>query len=229
MSEDNAAFFQPMMDDGVDQYTFADGGDFTSPPPEYSDDTGVPVMYDSNFDQFDAPPLPPPVPADDYIGEIDAAPAPIVSDYESMPAVMVAPPAVLDPEDDYTPVTMAPTLNEASPMTIWNNEWQVTLKERKDAENVLKAQHIQNAEESLAVFSAQRESKREMRMQKNRSDEQDKLEAIEADLENDNSWQRVIKMVELNQDNAEEAKDCARMRDVLIFMKNDTDRASILA
>lgn len=218
MSEDNAAFFQP-MDDGADQYA------------EYSEDAAVPVMYDSNFDQFDAPPLPPaPVPADDYIGEIDASPAPM-SDYEYMPAVMVAPPPpALVPVEEDIPVTVAPVVsNEASPMTIWNNEWQVTLKERKDAENVLKAQHIQNSEEALAVFATQRESKREMRMQKNRADEQDKLEAIEADLENDNSWQRVIKMVELNQDNAEEAKDCARMRDVLIFMKNDTDRASILA
>jgi hypothetical protein len=213
--EENTAAFQP-MDNTEESYTAAAPADaFSAPPTEEA-----PIVYENNqFDHFDAPP------ADDYIGDLDAAPA--VPEYESMPAVMVAPPVVVEDVQEEAPA--APVTNEISPMTAWNNEWQVTLKERKDTENALKAQHVQAAEESLTVFATERESKRELRMQKNRADEQDKLEAIEADLENDNSWQRVVKMVELNQDNAEEAVDCARMRDVLIFMKNDTDRASILA
>merc|ERR1712038_313052 len=114
-------------------------------------------------------------------------------------------------------------------MSVWNNEWQVILKERKDEENASKAAAVEAAEAELATFQAGRETKRETRMTKNRGDEQDKLEAIEADLENDNSWQRVVKMVELNQDSAEGSQDCGRMRDVLIFLKNDSDRAAILA
>lgn len=225
--EENTSAFQPM--DNTEESYMAAPMDAFSPPSEYVSTEEVPVNEHYQFDHFDAPPAPP---ADDYIGDFDAAPA--VPEYESMPAVMVAPPAVVVEdvlEEEATMAATAPTsaANEISPMTAWNNEWQVTLKERKDAENALKAQHVQAAEESLSVFAVERESKREMRMQKNRADEQDKLEAIEADLENDNSWQRVVKMVELNQDNAEEAVDCARMRDVLIFMKNDTDRASILA
>jgi Clathrin light chain len=62
-------------------------------------------------------------------------------------------------------------------------------------------------------------------MAKNRQDEQEKLEAIEADLENDNSWQRVCKMVDLSHDAAEGSADVSRMRDVLIFLKNDTTKA----
>jgi hypothetical protein len=222
--EENTTAFQP-MDNNEDMYTAAPVDAFSAPPAEYPTED-APAVYESNqFDQFDAPAPP----ADDYIGDIDAAPA--VPEYESMPAVMVAPPPPVEdvPLEEEEAAVSAPVTNEISPMTAWNNEWQVTLKERKDTENALKAQHVQAAEESLTVFAAERESKREMRMQKNRADEQDKLEAIEADLENDNSWQRVVKMVELNQDNAEEAVDCARMRDVLIFMKNDTDRATILA
>ena len=225
--EENTSAFQPM--DNTEESYMAAPMDAYSSPSEYLTTEEVPVYEHHQFDQFDAPPDPP---ADDYIGDFDVAP--VVPEYESMPAVMVAPPAVVVEdvlEEEVTMAATAPTSasNEISPMTAWNNGWQVTLKERKDAENALKAQHVQVAEESLSVFAVERESKREMRMQKNRADEQDKLEAIEADLENDNSWQMVVKMVELNQDNAEEAVDCARMRDVLIFMKNDTDRASILA
>mmetsp|Transcript_200 Transcript_200/g.277 ORF Transcript_200/g.277 Transcript_200/m.277 type:complete len:197 (-) Transcript_200:213-803(-) len=172
---------------------------------------------------------PPPedVPSGDYIGEIDAAP----------PAVFVLPPT----EPVSEPIILAPGVEEVedeeeessgmepSPMTVWNNQWQVTLKERKDEENAAKADTVEEAETKLTEFQAQREAKRESRMARNRSDEQDKLEAIEADLENDNAWQRVVKMVELNQDASEGAQDCGRMRDVLIFLKNDTDRAAILA
>lgn len=176
-------------------------------------------------------------PTGEYIGEIDAAP----------PAVMVLEPPV---EPIMEPVVLAPGVEEVaeeeeevadaadmyggnslepSPMTAWNNEWQVTLKERKDEENATKAAAVEAAEAQLATFQTEREVKRESRISKNRSDEQDKLEAIEADLENDNSWQRVVKMVELNQDASDGAQDCGRMRDVMIFLKNDSDRAAILA
>lgn len=172
-------------------------------------------------------------PSGEYIGEIDAAP----------PAVMVPEaPLVLEPVEQ--PIILAPGVEEVeeeeedvlgegnmepSPMTIWNNEWQVLLKERKDEENAAKASTVEAADAELATFQAGRETKRDTKMARNRSDEQYKLEAIEADLENDNSWQRVVKMVELNQDAAESAQDCGRMRDVLIFLKNDVDRAAILA
>jgi hypothetical protein len=165
----------------------------------------------------------------EYIGEIDAAPAVMVPEppvaeefsYPSEPA----PQAVVVPEYQ----EQAVVVDESSPMAKWNNEWQVILKERKDEENAAKAATMTKAEQDLATFQAGRETKREAKMAKNRTDEQDKLEAIEADLENDNSWQKVIKMIELNQDSAEGSVDCSRMRDVLICLKNDTARATILA
>merc|ERR1719384_2169015 len=118
---------------------------------------------------------------------------------------------------------------ELSPMAVWNNEWQVTLKTRKDEEAAAKAAAVKKAEEDLVTIQSQRDSKRESKMAKNREEEQEKLEAIEAGLESENSWQRVVKTVELNQDAGDEALDCGRMRDVFIFLKNDADRASILA
>jgi len=154
----------------------------------------------------------------DYIGEIDAAPpAVLISNDVNFTSV----------EEETSPEIIGST--GPSPMSAWNDEWQVTLRQRKDEENDAKGNQIELAQNDLTAFQAEREAKRESKAQKNRSDEQDKLEAIEADLENDNSWQRVVKMVELSHDSAEGSADCARMRDVLIFLKNDTDRAAILA
>jgi hypothetical protein len=199
--ENSAAFFQPM-----DDYP-----------------TEEPILLGAPEEDIN--------PSGEYIGEIDAAP----------PAVMVIEPPA---ETFIEPVILAPGVEEVeeeeeeevienslqpSPMSVWNNEWQVTLKERKDEENAAKAATVERSEGELATLQAERETKRDSRMARNRSDEQDKLEAIEADLENDNSWQRVVKMVELNQDAADSAQDCGRMKDVLIFLKNDTDRAAILA
>eukprot|EP00558_Chaetoceros_sp_UNC1202_P007170 CAMPEP_0197246634 /NCGR_PEP_ID=MMETSP1429-20130617/18397_1 /TAXON_ID=49237 /ORGANISM="Chaetoceros sp., Strain UNC1202" /LENGTH=207 /DNA_ID=CAMNT_0042707345 /DNA_START=96 /DNA_END=719 /DNA_ORIENTATION=+ len=204
--EQTSAFFQP-MDDGV--------GD-------------EPIFLGA----------PAPAPTGDYIGEIDAAP----------PAVMIAPAPEAEAPAEYAPIILghgveevleeepspfeepaSPEPMELSPMAVFNNEWQNTLRERKDEENAQKGAAIESSERELAEIQAQREAKKDSRMQKNRGDEQDKLEAIEADLEHDNSWQRVVKMVELNQDSLEGSADCTRMKDVLILLKNDPDRAAILA
>lgn len=112
-----------------------------------------------------------------------------------------------------------------SPMQIWNEQWQEVLKERKDDENSKKAEYIEAARVSMEEFHAMREQKRDAKMAKNRQDEQEKLEAIEADLENDNSWQRVCKMVELQHDSLDSAADVHRMRDVFIHLKNDPVKA----
>jgi hypothetical protein len=214
MDDQSGEFFQPMDDNEVDEPIYLGAPDEA--------------------------------PSGDYIGEIDAAPpadmAPEESPYpsEDMPAVMMMEPPA--PYDDAPVAFMAPGVeeveeddfeeaecNDPAPMTLWNNEWQVTLKDRKDEENAQKGAALEKAEMDLSELQAQREKKRESRISNNRADEQEKLEAIEADLENDNSWQRVVKMVELNQDAAEESKDCSRMKDVLILLKNDSDRAAILA
>jgi len=134
---------------------------------------------------------------------------------------------VSDDEDEPPAANLAPA--EPTPMAKWNDEWQTTLLQRKDDENATKASHVETARDEIAAFQAEREKRREARMAKNRSDEQDKLEAIEADLENDNSWQRVVKMIELNQDSSDGAVDTGRMKDVLVLLKNEPTRADALA
>lgn len=146
-----------------------------------------------------------------------------------------APPAVED-----TPIVLAPAPVEEEPMVEspapivpiepgpmqkWNEEWQTTLAARREVEDASKAEMVEAAKIAMEKFNKDREVKRESKMAKNREDEQAKLEAIEADLENDNSWQKVSKMVELTQDGSEQAEDVKRMKDVLILLKNEPSRA----
>jgi hypothetical protein len=163
----------------------------------------------SDMDAFAAPPA-----------DMDAFSAPD----EDAPIILAAPaPASVasDEEPDDAPIEPM----EPSPMQKWNTEWQETLNERMAEEEEEKAKMVEAARISMEKFTKDREAKREAKMAKNREDEQAKLEAIEADLENDNSWQKVSKMVELTHDGAEDAKDVKRMRDVLILLKNEPSRA----
>lgn len=113
-----------------------------------------------------------------------------------------------------------------SAMQKFNEEWQITLATRKEEEIAKKAEHIESARVALEEFQKERELKREAKMAKNREDEQAKLEAIEADLENDNSWQRVCKLVDLSHDSAESGEDTKRMRDIFILLKNEQGLAA---
>lgn len=194
---------------------------------------------DGGGDFFGAPPAEE-NPAAAFIGDVNEAPAADMDAFASPPAddAFAAPPA----ED--TPIILGGAPPDAgaapeepaepavplgpSPMQKWNDEWQETLKTRKDEENAKKAELLEAARVAMENFQKEREMKRESKMAKNREDEQAKLEAIEADLENDNSWQRVCKMVELSHDSTEKAEDVKRMRDALIYLKNDTARAEVL-
>lgn len=172
-----------------------------------------------------------------YLGDVNETPMMVPDDDHHMNEVGDAP-IVLGPtgeegeggigggnvEDDQAIVPTGP-----SPMAKWNEEWQELLKQRKDEENARKAELVETARVALEQFAAEREQRREAKMAKNREDEQAKLEAIEADLENDNSWQKVCKMVELSHDSTAKAQDVKRMRDILILLKNETSRAEALS
>jgi hypothetical protein len=160
-----------------------------------------------------------------YLGEVDEA-----SPADDAPIIMGAP-SMDDHEDgmeDTANDDLALANAEPTPMQKFNAEWQETLLKRKDEENSRKAEFVEASRAFMEDFQKERERKRENKMGKNREDEQAKLEAIEADLENDNSWQRVCKMVELSHDSTSKAQDVKRMRDVMIHLKNEPKLAETL-
>mmetsp|Transcript_12559 Transcript_12559/g.18842 ORF Transcript_12559/g.18842 Transcript_12559/m.18842 type:complete len:221 (-) Transcript_12559:392-1054(-) len=157
------------------------------------------------------------------VEEVPEETAPVES-YDNVPIVLMPVEAEAPVEEEVG----GELTTSVSAMAAFNVEFQETLKLRKEAENAAKAAAIAAAEEDLATIAAQRSTKREAKMSKNRSEEQSKLEAMEADLENDNSWQRVVKLVDLTQDGKDGAQDTKRMRDVFIVLKNDENKAAML-
>ena len=221
-----------------------DDSDFFAAPPQSNDDEGdggaAPILLGDDgappvadaYDAFSAPPLVlVPEPGEDgaddptYLGEVNETPnddAPIIMGMED--------PNNAGKTDDEGGADAAPAEPTGpSPMSKWNDEWQETLKARKEVENSRRAELVEAARVALEEFTAAREVKRQSKMTTNRQEEQAKLEAIEADLENDNSWQRVCKMIEFSHDSTKAAADIKRMRDILIGLKNDPAKAETLS
>jgi Clathrin light chain len=221
-----------------------DDMNFFAPPPAVQasgsgDDFGM-------VDDSGAAPAPIVLGGDDYAGGDDAmAPPMYLGDVNETTSFEESPPLVLVPSDGgdnagYSlggdPVlveqeadeTALATTHEPSAMQKWNAEWQELLLVRKEEENTRRAELVEASRLAMEQFAAEREQKRESKMAKNREDEQAKLEAIEADLENDNSWQKVCKMVELSHDSTKQAQDVKRMRDILILLKNNPAKATAL-
>ena len=216
-ADDNAAaaFVGDVEDatDGMEAMGFAaapDGGD-----DDDDDGMGFAAAPDDN--------------ADDGMGFADA---PIVLGGEPTPPAEDAPVIMgLEPaadDDDALEEELKPEEPKvASAMAKFNAEWQDTLAARKDEEEAAKVEMEAAAKTFMEEFQAKREAKRDAKLAKNREDEQAKLEDIEADLENDNNWQRVSKMVDLTQDGAvEDNEDTKRMRDVFILLKNEAGLAA---
>jgi len=168
-------------------------------------------------------------PADEMMGfaaapeeSIEESNAPILlgapSPVDDAPIILGVPPAIDESE-------LAP-MQEASAMKKFNEEWVQTLSDRKANEDATKAAMIEAARVAMEELQTKQTMFRDAKMAKNREDEQAKLEAIEADLENDNSWQRVSKMVELTHDGTDDGEDTKRMRDIFITLKNEEGLAA---
>ena len=211
VDDDAAAAFVGDVEDATDGM---EAMGFAAAPDDDDDGMGFAAAPDDN--------------ADDGMGFADA---PIVLGGEPTPPAEDAPVIMgLEPtadDDDALEELKPEEPKVASAMAKFNAEWQDTLAARKDEEEAAKVEMETAAKTFMEEFQAKREAKRDAKLAKNREDEQAKLEDIEADLENDNNWQRVSKMVDLTQDGAvEDNEDTKRMRDVFILLKNEAGLAA---
>eukprot|EP00593_Proboscia_inermis_P006223 CAMPEP_0171312632 /NCGR_PEP_ID=MMETSP0816-20121228/26877_1 /TAXON_ID=420281 /ORGANISM="Proboscia inermis, Strain CCAP1064/1" /LENGTH=210 /DNA_ID=CAMNT_0011798273 /DNA_START=24 /DNA_END=656 /DNA_ORIENTATION=+ len=204
-------------------------GDFFAPAEADSPFGATPIApIDSGYDDIGDVDLTGETPAAENPPAVMVMPAP--EEYMMGPPPTEDDPIILgSPMDAPVGFGEDATPAEKTPMQKFADEWQVILRERKDHENSSKAEVVMESQKEMELFHERRDKTRETRMAKNRSDEQSKLESLEADLENDNSWQRVVKMVELQADTVEASEDTKRMRDVLISLKNDKDKALALS
>jgi len=204
-SEDDNAFILPASDEHMPENENYDEPIILSEPISYEQPSYDPSSYEPVFDA----PEPTDFAAPIILGE--APPPVLVEDFvEDLPA------PVMEPE-------------EPSPLAKWNDQWQVTLRERKDNENTSKAEQVNTARTETDAYLEERAIKVASRQSSNRDAEEEKLRSMQEDLEQDNSWQRVVKLVELTQDSVEKSAEIKRMRDMLILLKNDKERAVLLS
>mmetsp|Transcript_10200 Transcript_10200/g.13380 ORF Transcript_10200/g.13380 Transcript_10200/m.13380 type:complete len:205 (+) Transcript_10200:44-658(+) len=103
----------------------------------------------------------------------------------------------------------------------FNDQWEQELEQKKIEEDQKKMEMMEKAKQDLETFYQEKEKQTEARMSKNRNEEQVLLEQLEADLESDNSWERITKLVELQAEGGEGSVDVSRMRSLLIQLKNE--------
>eukprot|EP00953_Heterococcus_sp_UTEX-ZZ885_P003817 2571-Heterococcus_DN1.PRE.2 len=75
-------------------------------------------------------------------------------------------------------------------------EWEGTLKEKAKLEDAKKKQALEAARADHEKFVSERQTRRDTRMSSNRTQEQVFLEQLEADLESDNPWERIVSLVD---------------------------------
>lgn len=104
----------------------------------------------------------------------------------------------------------------------FTREWNMQFRERceaKDKAALEKKQEIMKAaREELLAWNEERQKKLAARSQMNREEEEKLKEGMKEDMECENPWERVNKLVEMN---AEGEHDLGRMKQVMIRMKND--------
>lgn len=102
----------------------------------------------------------------------------------------------------------------------FNLQWQAELAQKEQEEEAVRSQMLEEAQKAFADWNQQREVQRESKSAQNRQEEQVLCEQIEGEIENDNPWERVVSLIDLQTDHSDESLDVSRMRAIFIKMKN---------
>ena len=85
--------------------------------------------------------------------------------------------------------------------------------ERQAKEDALAAERIEAATVARDEFNEERRAKvMNVTMKANREKEHEKMEEIQRQLENENPWERIISLVDLQPDTSDQACDMSRAR-----------------
>lgn len=104
----------------------------------------------------------------------------------------------------------------------FNTEWSKKLEEKKLQEiEAEKATKIK-ASDDLSNWSKQREIRLSAKKDSNRQEQEVVIETLNSELDTNNVWDRVTKLVDINQESVSADKaDTARMKKIFIQLKND--------
>lgn len=168
------------------------------------------------------------VPSDDFGGGGGMAAAP--SDDFGAP---IAQDSGFAPLADQTPVesdhfaAAAMEEPESNRLTEWEQQWENDLQAKQAEQDAIGDDRKAKAKSELEQFYAEREKQREATQEKNRNEEQVLQEKLEADLESDNPWGRVVALVDIEVKSGvdSDAADMSRMRQIMVQMKNEPAKA----
>ena len=129
-----------------------------------------------------------------------------------------------DPFAESAPAAAAPVV-PAAPVVDefkFTREWNMKFRERCEAKDKAamekKQEVLKEAREELQKWNEERQKKLAAKAEMNREEEEKLIENNKEDMNCENPWERVSKLVELN---AETKHDLTRMKQVMIRMKND--------
>ncbi len=74
------------------------------------------------------------------------------------------------------------------------------------------------------AFLEERASMRDTRMTQNRAEEQMFLEQLEAELESENPWERIVSLIDLQVQPEDKFEDVNRMKSMILHLKNDQSK-----
>eukprot|EP00617_Octactis_speculum_P024708 CAMPEP_0185765330 /NCGR_PEP_ID=MMETSP1174-20130828/28806_1 /TAXON_ID=35687 /ORGANISM="Dictyocha speculum, Strain CCMP1381" /LENGTH=128 /DNA_ID=CAMNT_0028448393 /DNA_START=71 /DNA_END=457 /DNA_ORIENTATION=- len=103
----------------------------------------------------------------------------------------------------------------------FNAKWDLDLQEKDDKEKLEKETMEAKARQEHADWNAERELKRDGRSTANREEEQVLCEQIEGEIESENPWERVFKLVDLQKEHTDGRSDVNRMKGIFRKMKNE--------
>jgi len=110
---------------------------------------------------------------------------------------------------------------EPDELTIFMAKWESQLVEKRQHEDSVLQEALSAAAQQKEQLDAERTTRRARKMESNRAEEQAFMEAQEESSDSDNVWERVLSLVEVQQDVKEATNDTSRMRKILIELKNE--------
>lgn len=129
------------------------------------------------------------------------------------------PPPVPEAEDMY----LMPEPDEDNALSVFNKQWMATLEEKRAAEFENEKEARAQAADDHATWINQRDIRLNAKKESNRSEEQEKLESVESEAENLQTWDRVAKLIDSGVEASEltTASDTSRMHKLFIQLKNE--------
>lgn len=126
------------------------------------------------------------------------------------------------PAEENTSAAAAEPADEPqeSAQLVFNRQFRAIVQERDAEESAKRQERVEAAESEMDQWRATRAERREKTVTSNREAEQELVESQKQEKESLSSWAQVVKIID-TQANSEEGKtDAARMRSVLIQLKN---------